>query len=31
MEVKVTGTLTANGSQLVAVLNNEHNRNSYTT
>ena len=31
MEVKVTGTLTANGSQLVAVLNNEHNRTSYTT
>ena len=31
MQVKVTGTLTANGSQLVAVLNNEQNRNSYTT
>lgn len=31
MEVKVTGTLTANGSKLVAVLNNENNRASYTT
>ena len=31
MEVKVTGTLTANGSKLVAVLNNETNRNNYTT
>jgi len=31
MEVKVTGTLVANGSQLVAVLNNENNRKSYTT
>lgn len=31
MEVKVTGTLTANGSKLVAVLNNERNRTDYTT
>lgn len=31
MEVKVTGTLTANGSKLVAVLNNEKNRTDYTT
>jgi len=31
MEVKVTGTLTANGSQLVAVLNNENDRKNYTT
>ena len=31
MEVKVTGTLTANGSKLVAVLNNENTRASYTT
>lgn len=31
MEVKVTGTLTANGSKLVAVLNNERNRTGYTT
>ncbi|MBR4756007.1 MAG: hypothetical protein IK076_03615 [Bacteroidales bacterium] len=31
MEVKVTGTLTANGSQLVAVLNNENDRRNYTT
>lgn len=31
MEVKVTGTLTANGSKLVAVLNNENDRRSYTT
>lgn len=31
MEVKVTGTLTANGSKLVAVLNNENTRNNYTT
>ena len=31
LQVEVTGTLTANGSQLVAVLNNESNRKSYTT
>ena len=31
MELKVTGTLTANGSKLVAVLNNENDRRSYTT
>lgn len=31
MEVKVSGTLTANGSQLVAVLNNENDRKNYTT
>lgn len=31
MNVKVTGTLTANGSKLVAVLNNERNRTDYTT
>lgn len=31
MEVKVTGTLIANGSKLVAVLNNERNRTDYTT
>lgn len=31
MNVKVTGTLTANGSQLVAVLNNENDRKNYTT
>ena len=31
MEVKVSGTLTADGSKLVAVLNNENNRASYTT
>ena len=31
MEVRVTGTLTANGSKLVAVLNNESDRRSYTT
>jgi len=31
LQVEVTGTLTANGSQLVAVLNNENNRKHYTT
>ena len=31
LQVEVTGTLTANGSQLVAVLNNENNRTNYTT
>lgn len=31
LQVEVSGTLTANGSQLVAVLNNENNRKSYTT
>ena len=31
LTVEVTGTLTANGSQLVAVLNNENNRKQYTT
>ena len=31
LQVEVTGTLTANGSQLVAVLNNENNRKQYTT
>ena len=31
MSVKVTGTLTANGSALVAVLNNEENRRGITT
>lgn len=31
LQVEVTGTLTANGSQLVAVLNNENTRKSYTT
>lgn len=31
MNVKVTGTLVANGSQLVAVLNNENNRTNLTT
>ena len=31
MVVKVTGTLMANGSQLVAVLNNENDRKNYTT
>lgn len=31
LNVKVTGTLSASGSQLVAVLNNEENRRSHTT
>lgn len=31
MNLKVTGTLTADGSKLVAVLNNEANRKRYTT
>jgi len=31
LQVEVTGTLTANGSQLVAVLNNENNRKYYTS
>lgn len=31
MSLKVTGTLTADGSKLVAVLNNEANRKRYTT
>lgn len=31
LNVKVTGTLAASGSQLVAVLNNEENRRSHTT
>lgn len=31
VEVKVTGTLQADGDQLVAVLNNTNNRNGYTT
>lgn len=31
LRVEVTGTLTANGSQLVAVLNNENNRKYYTS
>ena len=31
MEVRVTGTLSANGSQLIAVLNNENNRISTTS
>ncbi|MBO4657955.1 MAG: hypothetical protein J5639_09310 [Bacteroidales bacterium] len=31
LKVEVTGTLTANGSQLVAVLNNENTRKKYTT
>ena len=31
LQVEVSGTLTANGSQLVAVLNNENNRKYYTS
>lgn len=31
MNIKVSGTLTANGSKLVAVLNNENDRRNYTT
>ena len=31
LTVEVQGTLTANGSKLVAVLNNENNRTNYTT
>ncbi len=31
LNVKVTGTLAASGSQLVAVINNEENRKSHTT
>lgn len=31
VDVHVTGTLKANGSELVAVLNNEQNRRDYTT
>lgn len=31
LQVEVSGVLTANGSQLVAVLNNEENRKHYTT
>ena len=31
LQVEVTGTLTANGSQLVAVLNNENNRKYYAS
>ena len=31
LQVEVSGTLTANGSQLVAVLNNENTRRKYTT
>ena len=31
MTVKVTGTLTGDGSKLVAVLNNEGERRNYTT
>ena len=31
LKVEVTGTLTANGSQLVAVLNNENNRKYYAS
>ena len=31
MNIKVSGTLTANGSKLVAVLNNENDRRNHTT
>ena len=31
INIKVSGTLTANGSKLVAVLNNENDRRNYTT